>query len=62
MVNMKKATGQDSVTMGNGVNVSASTIAKIPGTCCDKYGVELSSAKNGKRIKLDNYPWWVRLM
>ena len=45
MVNMKNATGQDSVTMGNGVNVSASTIAEIPGTCCDKYGVELSTGR-----------------
>ena len=43
MVNMMKATGRDLVTMGNGVNVSASTIARIPGTCSDKYGVELST-------------------
>ena len=43
MVNTKKATGQDLVTMGNGVNVLASTISEISQTCCDKYGVELST-------------------
>jgi hypothetical protein len=44
MTNLKTASGQDAVTMGNGQSKSGSQIGDIPGTVCDKTGTTVSSA------------------
>ena len=41
MVDIKKASGMDSVTMGNGASVNATIIGNINGTICDKFGNEV---------------------
>ena len=41
MVYIKKASGQDTVTMGNGANIKATSIGSINGTICDKFSNEV---------------------
>jgi hypothetical protein len=48
MRNAKQASKADSVRMGNGADVEATTIAQIPGVICDKDGHEL------KEVVLDS--------
>jgi hypothetical protein len=43
--NMKKATGTNSITMGNGNQEKAAEVADIVGTMCDKYRNEIGTAK-----------------
>jgi hypothetical protein len=42
--NTKEASKMDTVTMGNGADVGATTIAQLPGVICDKNGCELQEA------------------
>ena len=42
--NLKEASVNDLITMGNGVDVGANNIAELPGTICDKHGNELKTA------------------
>ena len=41
MVDIKKASGQDSVTMGNGGSIKVTIIGNINGTICNKFGNEV---------------------
>ena len=41
MVDIKRASGMDSVTMANGASVKATIIGNINGTICDKFGNEV---------------------
>ena len=43
--NVRKATGADSITMGNGNQEKAAEVADIVGTMCDKFGNEIGTAK-----------------
>ena len=43
--NVRKATGADSITMGNGNQEKAAEVADIVGNMCDKYGNEIGVAK-----------------
>ena len=40
--NLKEASVSDLVTMGNGADFGAKTIAQLPGMICDKHGNELN--------------------
>ena len=40
-INKRKATREDSITVGSGESESVSMLTDIPGTMCDKYGNEL---------------------
>jgi hypothetical protein len=40
---LKKVTGDDSITMRNGIAKKAALISKLTGTICDKNGEELST-------------------
>jgi hypothetical protein len=41
---LKKVTGDDSITMGNGIAEKAALIGELTGTICDKNGVKLTAA------------------
>ena len=43
--NIRKATGADSITMGNGNQEKAAQLADIVGMMCDKFGNEIGQAK-----------------
>jgi hypothetical protein len=44
LINSKKATESDSITMGNGSTESAVKMSDLKGTICDKHGREVSTA------------------
>jgi hypothetical protein len=44
MHSLKKVTGDDSITMGNGIAEKAALIGELTGTICDKSGDELTTA------------------
>jgi hypothetical protein len=44
MHSLKKVTGDDSITMGNGIAEKAALIGELTGTICDRNGEELTTA------------------
>ena len=54
MVDIKKASGQDSVTMGNGASVKATIIGNINRTICDKFGNEVCDSQMRDVLHLPN--------
>ncbi len=45
ITSVRKATGTDSITMGNGNQEKAAEVADIVGTMCNEYGNEIGTAK-----------------